>query len=546
MKSSKDIENALERLGREWPNDGSIVDRVMREIQTTPVVTNSPNRRKFIMKSLVGLAASAAIVALMWWGVLGDRNSLYAQVMDAAHKARTIHIIYFAQTGKGEPVKIWESWYESGVGFRRDEYDWAYNLGHKASRQCTTCLGNGEGTWTLAKDKHNTVLLSRSRSITKETEQIFTSIDRAARGLQNNVQRYPEGDQTFDGQPRRAYMDRSALSSKTADRRELYYLDQQSRMVRLVRQERGGDRWNTTQFSTFEYDEPLGAAFFLPNFGKDVKIVDTDAKPVEPEPAKPEGSVLTYKIDPDSKQADAPVDMDRLLKVIDLRLNGGAERLATVRKLDDKRIEVAVMRRGDAPRQRVERQLTRPGTLEFRILANKTIDKALIERAPKEPLGKEVLDASGKRLAWWVPAKAGSERELARSEIVSRTKKAGNREITELLVVADPCNVTGECLKEVKLQFDSFGKPGVNFAFTDAGGELFGKLSGDHLANDSTGTSYSLGIIVDGEIFSAPTIRSKITTTGQITGSFNEIEASDIVAALNAGRLPARLRLIAE
>jgi len=229
-----------------------------------------------------------------------------------------------------------------------------------------------------------------------------------------------------------------------------------------------------------------------------------------------------------------------------LRLNGGAERLAVVRRLGDRRIEVALMRRNDADRQRVERQLTRPGTLEFRILANDKLDKALIDRAQKEPAGTEILDSAGKRLAWWVPVKAGCERAIARPETAKRTKKADNRGVTEILVVADPCNVAGDCLKEAKLQFDPFGKPSVSFTFNDAGGKLFGKLTGDHLPNDSTGVSYSLGIIIDGEIFSAPTIRSKITTSGQITGSFNEIEVSDIAAALNAGSLPARLRLVAE
>ena len=75
---------------------------------------------------------------------------------------------------------------------------------------------------------------------------------------------------------------------------------------------------------------------------------------------------------------------------------------------------------------------------------------------------------------------------------------------------------------------------------------MFGKLTGDHLPNDSTGVSYNLGIIIDGEVFSAPTIRSKIGSKGQITGSFTEIEVSDLTAVLNAGSLPARLRLVAD
>ena len=216
-----------------------------------------------------------------------------------------------------------------------------------------------------------------------------------------------------------------------------------------------------------------------------------------------------------------------------------------MRKLDDRRIEVKLMRRDDAERQRVERQLTRPGTLEFRVLANQHVDKKLIDQAQSDPSKAEVLDAAGKRLAWWVSVKAGEEKRFSSyTDISLRTKKQEHRDITEILVIADPCNVTG-AYAQTKLQFDAFGNPHVSFAFNNAGGELFGKLTGDHVSNDSAGFSgYKLGIIIDGELFSAPTIRSKITGKGEITGTFTEVEASDLAAVLNAGSLPVRLKLV--
>ena len=131
-------------------------------------------------------------------------------------------------------------------------------------------------------------------------------------------------------------------------------------------------------------------------------------------------------------------------------------------------------------------------------------------------------------------------------EIARRSKDIGNRKVTEILVIADSCNVTGAYLTHAKLQFDHFANPVVSFQFNDAGGELFGRLTGDHLPNESTGLSHRLGILVDGELFSAPTIRSKIGNQGQITGSFTEIEASDLAAVLNAGSLPVQLRLVRE
>ena len=107
--------------------------------------------------------------------------------------------------------------------------------------------------------------------------------------------------------------------------------------------------------------------------------------------AEPQGGVLTYEVEPGAASAGAAApDMDKLLKAIDQRLNAGPERLAQVRKLDDGRIEVALMRDNDKDRQRVERLLSKPGTLEFRILANERDNKELIEQARKEPSKTEV------------------------------------------------------------------------------------------------------------------------------------------------------------
>ena len=54
-------------------------------------------------------------------------------------------------------------------------------------------------------------------------------------------------------------------------------------------------------------------------------------------------------------------DLDKLLKAIDLRLNTGAEKLAHVRKLDDGRIEVAMLDRMTRTGN-VSSDVARPGT----------------------------------------------------------------------------------------------------------------------------------------------------------------------------------------
>ena len=292
---------------------------------------------------------------------------------------------------------------------------------------------------------------------------------------------------------------------------------------------------------------------------EDAKTMETESSPstggasgtpavpaaTDGHPEKPVGPVLIYEVDPGSAPADATApDMDKLLKVVDRRLNSGTEKLARVRKLDDGRIEVAMMRQNDEDKQRVERLLARPGTLEFRILANTRDDKELIERAKVDPSKTRLFDAAGNLEAWWVPVKQGEENSFDYPETARRTRKQGDGEITEILVRADPCNVTGKYVSEARAHPDERGRPCIDFTFNDVGGELFGKLTGDHLPDRLTDFYYKLGIILDGELYSAPRINDRITNRGQISGGFTEQEASDIADVLNAGSLPVRLRLV--
>jgi preprotein translocase subunit SecD len=288
----------------------------------------------------------------------------------------------------------------------------------------------------------------------------------------------------------------------------------------------------------------LGAAMLLtllpPTLCQTAASADEEKKP----------AALVYQIEPKSPGGQVTAaDVETLLTIVAKRLDAGSEKLGTVRKLGDRRIEVTLKQPDEANYQRVKRLLARPGTLEFRILANTWHDEDLIARAKKDQAKDEVLDASGKRLAWWVPVREAEARALAsyvNRDSAVRTKKKDGREITEVLVVPDARNVTGEYLTRVEAAKDQAGRPTVRFTFSNAGGELFAKLTGEHLPNeDAREKNHKLAIILDGEVFSAPAIMSTIRNSGEITGSFTESEVTDLVNTLNAGSLPVRLRLIA-
>ena len=71
------------------------------------------------------------------------------------------------------------------------------------------------------------------------------------------------------------------------------------------------------------------------------------------------------------------------------------------------------------------------------------------------------------------------------------------------------------------------GKPWIQITFTDAGAKRFAKVTHQNIGK-------RLAIIIDGRLYSAPTIRSEIPGgQAQITGNFSEPEAQDLAAKIN-------------
>jgi RNA polymerase sigma factor (sigma-70 family) len=71
------------------------------------------------------------------------------------------------------------------------------------------------------------------------------------------------------------------------------------------------------------------------------------------------------------------------------------------------------------------------------------------------------------------------------------------------------------------------GKPWIQITFTDAGAKRFAKVTRQNIGKQ-------LAIIIDGRLYSAPTIRSEIRGgRAEITGNFSEPEAQDLASKIN-------------
>jgi SecD/SecF fusion protein len=261
------------------------------------------------------------------------------------------------------------------------------------------------------------------------------------------------------------------------------------------------------------------------------------------------GMIVVYEVDadkvqPGSKLSDA--GMQPLLAAIDRRLNPAGRTSGRVRPLDDGRIEVSIFRAEPEVMQRIADLLPRPGTLEFRILANDHDHPALIERAKAEPDSRRLRDNSGNLLGWWVPVQEGKEKSVSSyKDIATRTVTRDDREVLEVLVVKGPFDVTGAYLKRAVPDVNPHsGRDCVAFTLDATGGQRFGRLTESNLPDEAQGVRRALGIMVDGELFSAPIIMGKVSEEAQITGDFTQEEAQDLADLLNAGSLPVAIRKV--
>lgn len=101
--------------------------------------------------------------------------------------------------------------------------------------------------------------------------------------------------------------------------------------------------------------------------------------------------------------------------------------------------------------------------------------------------------------------------------------------------------LSGQQLKSSNVLYrDTTGEIQVGLEFNDEGNNLFAEITERNIGKP-------LGIFLDGEPITIPTVNEKITGgNAVITGSFNLIEAKELSQRLNAGALPVPINLISQ
>jgi len=109
----------------------------------------------------------------------------------------------------------------------------------------------------------------------------------------------------------------------------------------------------------------------------------------------------------------------------------------------------------------------------------------------------------------------------------------------EVYLLARTPVITGRDLRNASPSQDQNSRWVTSFVLTQDAAKRFERFTAANINN-------RLAIVLDKNVLSAPTIQSKISDTGQITGANSYEEASDLALNLRAGSLPASVEYLEE
>ncbi|MFN7841100.1 MAG: protein translocase subunit SecD [Pirellula sp.] len=294
------------------------------------------------------------------------------------------------------------------------------------------------------------------------------------------------------------------------------------------------------------------------------------------------GMNLIYEVDRSNEDPLAPrkvVAKDFVVPLIN-RLNPAGTLEIKIRPNGDDRIEITLPAVDESEVAEIERLITQAGILEFRIVANRSDHKDIIDKAIAQA-NSDDANVRVRRRVMMTDKATNQEREVGlwrrvgavnnngiveydgyifgdvvRNGQTGRiieppaTQKAGELdawlksqkvEVMEILLATERAGrpfrvVNGLHLQRAQKGFGKMGGYEVNFTMTAGGSNEMLALTG---ANLPTGEfKRRMAILLDEVVLSAPTLNAHISSNGVIQGNFSEREVQRLVDILNGGALP--------
>ena len=193
-------------------------------------------------------------------------------------------------------------------------------------------------------------------------------------------------------------------------------------------------------------------------------------------------------------------------------------------------LEVLRRRLGDTQTGIAESVVTKQGS-----------DRVLVQIPDVDRVPKELLKTTGLLEFKIVEDIAETEELLLQKygdsglpdgKVIAVERDDETQRVLGAYLVAEVAPITGEFLDSAQSRFDpNRNEWMVEFSWDETGADIFGALTEANLRG-------RLAILLDGGVYSAPTIQGRISRRGQITGGFSNQEAADLAIILRAGSLP--------
>ena len=248
---------------------------------------------------------------------------------------------------------------------------------------------------------------------------------------------------------------------------------------------------------------------------------------------------------------------DRIIQVIRRRVDAMGTNEPVIQGMKNHRLLVQLPGVDEEVRKAAKASLQSAAFLEFRLTHPK--NDQLVGKLLSKDIAPEGYKKSGNgyaRLENWneISRRSGYAARLAAWE----TPDARYRFMLEdngdgtysPNFVSRKTELTGESLESAAVQRDpTSGQLSIGFRLNAEGGRIFSTLTRNYKAHGPKNPSdrgRQLAIILDETLISAPVINSEIGSQGEITGRFDAKSAQKLANELNAGALPAPMKILAE
>ncbi len=242
------------------------------------------------------------------------------------------------------------------------------------------------------------------------------------------------------------------------------------------------------------------------------------------------GSELTIQVKPTKEHpVISQLDIDAVQKVIENRINGLGVSEALIQSAGNNQILVQLPGVNDP--QQAERVLGGTAQLEFREQKAGTEGKLGAETAVlnEAKAKKEILKKT----------------KSTDKQAIETIQLAIDKQYIEIGKLFDKAVITGKQLKNASPQPLSANSWEVALEFDGAGGDAFAKMT-----KSLAGTGRSIGVFLDNDPISTPTVGPQFVATGitggkaVITGNFTTETAQNLAVQLRGGSLPVPVEIV--